>query len=120
MLTTDAKAFTLEESQKEDSGWFTIKLAVTIAALCWDRYSYQSCVECRMIALSNAEGQYGCAQHPVAKTKEIYRLRILLRQEDLNMWVTAFADELIMGFSVEEFGAFDDAGRKRIAWGCGE
>ena len=38
------------------------------------------------------------------------------------MWVTAFADvaELIMGVSVEEFNAFDDAGRKRIAWGCKE
>ena len=34
------------------------------------------------------------------------------------MWVTAFADvaELITGVSVEEFHAFDDAGRKRIAW----
>ena len=75
-----------------------------------------------MRALPNDGGQYGCAQHPFAKTKEIYRLRILLRQEDLNMWVTAFAHvaELIMGVSVEEFGAFDDAGRKRIAWGCGE
>ena len=34
------------------------------------------------------------------------------------MWVTAFADvaELITGVSVEEFHAFDDAGRKIIAW----
>ena len=117
--TTDTKAFTLDELQKGDGGWFTIKPAVTVAALCWDRYSYHSCVECRMRALPNAEGGYGCAQHPVAKTEEIYRLRILLRQDDLNMWVTAFADvaELIMGVSVEEFGAFDDAGRKRIVWG---
>ena len=62
---------------------------------------------------------YGCAQHPVAKTKEIYRVRVLLRQEDLNMWVTAFADvaELIMCVSVEEFSAFNDEGKKRIAWG---
>ena len=77
------------------------------------------CVECRMRALPNAEGKYGCVQHPTAKTKEIYCLRIILRQDDLNMWVTAFADvaELITGVSVEEFHAFDDAGRKRIAWG---
>ena len=35
------------------------------------------------------------------------------------MWVTGFADvaELIMGVSVKEFHAFDNAGRKRIAWG---
>ena len=120
MLTTDAKAFTLE-LQKEDSGWFTIKLAVTIAALFWDRYSYHSCVECRMRALPNAEGKYGCAQHPVAKIKEIYRLRILLREEGLNMLVTgsAVVAEQTMGVSLEEFGAFDDAGKKRIAWDAG-
>ena len=96
-----------------------IKPAVTIVALCWDRYSYHRCVECRMRALPNAEGKYGCAKHPAAKTQEIYCLRILLRQDDLNMWVTAFADvaELITGVSVEECHAFDDAGRKRILWG---
>ena len=35
------------------------------------------------------------------------------------MWVTAFADvaELIMGVSLEEFSAFNDEGRKRVAWG---
>ena len=115
MLTT----VTLEELQKGNGGWFTIKPAVTIAALCRDRYSYHRCVECRLRALPNAEGKNGCTQHPDAKTKEIYCLRILLRQEDLNMWVTAFAAvaELIMGVSVEEFHAFDDDGRKRVAWG---
>ena len=121
MLTamTDTKPVTLEELQKGDSGWFTIKPAVTIVALYWDRYSYHRCVECRLRALPNAEGKYGCAQHPAAKTKEIYCLRIQLRQDDLNMWVTAFGyvAELIMGVSVEEFHAFDDAGRKIIAWG---
>ena len=117
--TKDANEFTLEELQKEDGGLFTIKPAVTIAVLCRDRYSCHRCVGCRMSDLPNAEGKYGCAQHPVAKTKEIYRLRILLRQDDLNMWVNAFADvaELIMGVSVEEFNAFDDEGRKKIAWG---
>ena len=121
MLTamTAAKAVTLEELQKGDGGWFTIKPAVTIAALCRDRYSYHRCVECRLRALPNAEGKYGCAQHPEAETEEIYRLRVLLRQDDLNIWVTAFADvaELIMGVSVKEFRAFDDEGRKRVAWG---
>ena len=59
---------------------------------------------------------------PAAKTQDIYCLRILLLQDDLNIWVTAFADvaELITGVSVEEFHAFDDAGRKRIASGCEE
>ena len=102
--TIKAKAVTLEELQKADGGWFTIKPAVTIVALCWDRYTYHRCVESRKRALPNAEGKYGCAQHPTAKSKKIYCLRILLRRDDLNMWVTAFADvtELITGVSVEE------------------
>ena len=93
-----------------------------IDALCRDRYSYHRCVECRMRAPPNAEGKYVCAQIPAAETKEIYHLRILLRQEDLSMWSTAFADvaELIMGVSVEEFHGFDDEGRKRVARGGGE
>ena len=120
--TINPRAVTLEELQKGDGGWFTIKPAVTIVALCWDRYSYHRCVEFRMRALPNAEGKYACAKQPAAKIKEIYCLRILLRKDDLNMWVTSFADvaELITGVSVEEFHAFDDAGRKRIAWGCEE
>ena len=36
---------------------------------------------------ARAKGEYGCAQYPVAVTKEIYCLRILPRQDDLNMWV---------------------------------
>ena len=67
---TDTKAVTLEELQKGDGNWFTVKPAVTIVALCWDRYSYHCCVECRLRALPIAEGKYGCAQHPAAKTKE--------------------------------------------------
>ena len=56
------------------------------------------------------------------RCEEIYSLRTLLRQDDLNMWVTAFADvaEVILGVSVEKFHAFDDEGRKRIAWGYEE
>ena len=116
--TTDAKAVTLKKLQNGDGGWFTINPAVTIAALCRDRYSYHHCVECRLRALPNAEGKYGCAQHPVAKTKVLYCLRILLRQDNLNIWVTAFTDvaELFMGVSVEEFHAFDDEGWKSVTW----
>ena len=124
MLTamTDTKAVTLEELQKGRPWLVYHKTSSEIVALCRDRYSNHCCVKCRLRALPNAEGKYSCAQHPAAMTKEIYCLRILLRQDDLNMWVTDFADvaELIMGVSVEEFHAFDNAGRKRIAWGCEE
>ena len=84
--TTDARMVNLEELQKEDGGWFTIKPAVTIAALCLNRYSYHRCVECRMRTLLNAEGKYGCAQHHVAKTKGIYRLQFYCDKRILICW----------------------------------
>ena len=44
--TINSNAVTLEELQKGDGGCFTIKPAVTIVALCWDRYAHHRCVEC--------------------------------------------------------------------------
>ena len=71
--TINTKAVTLEELQKGDGGWFSIKPAVTIVALCWDHYSYHRCVECRMRALPNAEGKYGCTKTDVNTPRERYR-----------------------------------------------
>ena len=52
--------------------------------------------------------------HPEAEREEIYRLRVVLRQGDLNMWVTAFDEvaEAILGITVKKFSAFDDDGTK--------
>ena len=51
--------------------------------------------------------------------KYTYRLRVLLRQGDLKMRVTAFDEvaESILGVSVKKFSALDDDGRKRVTWG---
>ena len=100
-------------------GWFTIKPSVTIVALGRRRYSYHRCVECGKKGLRDAEGKYSCVDHPEAETKQTYRLRVLLRRGDLNMWVTAFdkVAESILGVSVKKFNALDNDGRKRVAWG---
>ena len=92
---------------------------MAIVSLGRHRYSYQRCVECEKKLLQDAEGKYDCVEHPEAETKETYRLRILLRQGDVNMWVTAFDEvaESILGVSVKKFSARDDDGRKRIGWG---
>ena len=100
-------------------GCFTIKPAVTIVAPSRHRYSYHRCVDCWEKAVQNTEGKYCCVQHPEKETEEIYRLRVLLRQGDLNMWVTAFDEvaEEIVGITVKKFSAFDDDGRKRFVRG---
>ena len=70
MSTTDAKTFTLEELQKEDGGWFTIKPAVKIAALCWGRYSYHRCVDYRMRAPPNGEGGMVVLNTPLRRRRK--------------------------------------------------
>ena len=92
---------------------------MTVVALGRHRYSYHRCVECEKKGLQDAEGKYGCVEHREAETKQTYRLRVLLRQGDLNMWVTAFDEvaESILGIYVKKFSAIEDDGRKSVAWG---
>ena len=79
---------TLQQLLTKNVGWFTITPSMTIVALGRRRYSYHRCVECEKKGIQDAEGKYGCVEHPEAETKETYRLRILLRKRSLNMWVT--------------------------------
>ena len=113
------EVLTLQQLLTKGVGWFTIKPSVAIVALGRRRYSYHRCVECGKKGLQDAEGKYGCVEHPEADTKQTYRLRVLLRQGDLNMWITAFdkVAESILGVSVKKISALDDDGRKRVAWG---
>ena len=110
------QVLTLQELLQEGVGWFTIKPAVAIVALGRRQYSYHRCVDCWKKAVQNTEGKYCCVQHPEAETEEIYRLRVILRQGDLNIWVTSFDEvaEEIVGITVKKFSAFDDDGRKRF------
>ena len=117
-MSSNAKAVTLEELQKGGGGSFTIKPAVTIAAVGRRRFAYHSCVECRKKTNQNTEGRYGCVQHPTSKTKARYCLRIQLKQEDISMWSTALHDvaESILGVSVENFEELNDDQRRTVVW----
>ena len=117
-MSSNAKAVTLEELQKGGGGSFTIKPAVTIAAVGRRRFAYHSCVECRKKTNQNTEGRYGCVQHPTSKTKARYCLRIQLKQADISMWSTAFHDvaESILGVSVEDFEELNDDQRRTVVW----
>ena len=114
-MSSNAKAVTLEELQKGGGGSFTIKPAVTIAVVGRRMFAYHSCVECRKKTTQNTEG---CVQHPTAKTKARYCLRIQLKQEDISVWSTAFHDvaESILGVSVEDFEELNDDQRRTVVW----
>ena len=117
-MSSNAKVVTLEELQKGGGGSFTIKPAVTIAAVGRRRFAYHSCAECRKKTNQNTEGGYGCVQHPTSKTKARYCLRIQLKQDDISMWVTAFANIAgsLLGVRVEDFEALDDDQRRTVVW----
>ena len=117
-MSSNAKAVTLEELQKGGGGSFTIKPAVTIAAVGRRRFAYHSCAECRKKTNQNTEGRYGCVQHPTSKTKARYCLRIQLKQEDISMWSTAFADvaESLLGVSVEDFEELNNDQRRTVVF----
>ena len=112
-MSSNAKAVTLEELQKGGGGSFTILPPVTIAAVGRHRFAYLSCMVCRK--KPNPEG---CAQHPDADIKARYCLRIQLKQDDISMWVTAFANiaESILGVSVEDFGALTGDQRRTVVF----
>ena len=118
-MSTDGDAITLDELRKGGVGWFTIKPPLTIASVGRRRFGYHRCMECRKKTNQNTVGEYVCVQHPDADTKATYRLRVLLKQDDICMWSTAFDDvaESILGISVEDFEALNDVGKKTVVWG---
>ena len=95
------------------------RIRATASSLSATRRRVRMTVDCWKKGVQNTEGKYCCVDHPKAETEEIYRLRVLLRQGDLNMWVTAFDEvaEVILGVTVKKFSAFDDDGRKRVVGG---
>ena len=87
---------------------------MTIASVGRRGYGYLSRVECGKKTNQNTEGTYGCIHHPDPDTKATYRLRVLLKQDDISTWSTAFDDvaENILGISVEDFEALNDVVKK--------
>ena len=114
-MSSNTKAVTLEELQKGGGGSFTILPPVTIAAVGRRRFAYHSCMVCRKKTNQNTEG---CAHHPDADIKARYCLRIQLKQDDISMWVTAFANiaESLLRVRVEDFEALDDDQRRTVVW----
>ena len=57
-----------------------------------------------------------CSLHPDSESKVYYRLRVLTRQGDVLLWLTAF-DEIaanIMGTPASEYGSLDESGRRKL------
>ena len=82
------EVLTLQQLLTKGVGWFTIQPSVTIVALGRRRYSYHHCVEYGKKGLREKGNMV--ALNILKQKQNKHRLRVLLRQGDLNIWVTAF------------------------------
>ena len=77
------------------SGSYTITDYVTVNAVSWRSCCYKGLLQC------SRKVDNPCSCHPDTPSKDLYRLRVLLKQDNAELWVTAFSDiaVTIMGMS---------------------
>ena len=93
------------------SGILSLTDPVRIEGVHWSDHGwYRGCDECRR----KVDKQ--CSFHPSSRSKVYYRLRVLIRQGDVLLWLTAF-DEIaatILGTPASEYGSLDVSGRRKL------
>ena len=87
------------------SGSYTVTDYVTVNAVSWRTCCYKGCLQCSR----KVDNQ--CSRHPDTPSKDLYRLRVLLKQDNTALWVTAFSDiaVTIMGMPADQFNSIDEA-----------
>ena len=84
---------------------------VRVEAVHWrDNGCYRGCVQCRRKIDTK------CSLHPDSGSKVYYRLRVLIRQGDVLLWLTAFDEiaAIIVGTPASEYGSLDVLGRRKL------
>ena len=79
-----------------------------VQALYWRDTIYNGCRLC------SRKVNKQCS-HPDTPTKVFYRLRVLLKQDSAELWVTAFSDiaVTIMGMSADQFNSLNKSGQMK-------
>ena len=107
--TKCSKSYTsLDDVSCGFSGLFSLTDPVRIEAVHWrDNGCYRDCAQCRRKVDTK------CSLHPNSESKVYYRLRVLIRQGDVLLWLTAFDEiaAIIVGTPVNEYGSLDVSGR---------
>ena len=112
VMTKCSKSYTsLDDVSCGFSGLFSLTDPVRIEAVHWrDNGCFRGCVQCRRKVDAK------CSLHPDSGSKVYYRLRVLIRQGDVLLWLTAF-DEIpviIVGTPASEYGSLDVLGRMKL------
>ena len=110
--TKCSKSYTsLDDVSCGFSGLFSLTDPVRIGAVHWrDNGCFRGCVQCRRKVDTK------CSLHPDSGSKVYYRLRVLIRQGDVLLRLTAFDEiaAIIVGSPANEYGSLDVLGRRKL------
>ena len=84
---------------------YTVTDYVKLHAVNWRSCCYKGCLQC------SRKVDKTCSRHPDYPLKDLYCLRVLLKQDKTELWVTAFSDiaTTIMGMSADQYNYIDEA-----------
>ena len=110
--TKCSKSYTsLDDVSCGFSGLFSLTEPVRIEAVHWrDNGGYRGCVQCQRKVDTK------CSLHLDSDSKVYYRLRVLIRQGDVLLWLTAFDEiaAIIVGTPASEYGFLGVSGRRKL------
>ena len=92
------------------SGIYILTDPVRLEGVYWRNPIYRGCSICRRKIDTK------CSFHPGSQSKVYYRLRVLIKQCDVQLWLTAF-DEIaadILGTPASEYDSLDESGRMKL------
>ena len=93
------------------TGAYAITKPIRLQRVYWREAFYKGCSICsRKIANK-------CPRHPSSSSNAYYRMLVLLNQDDVELWVTAFDETAaaILGTPANQFECLDEAGRMYLA-----
>ena len=107
---TKSDTTTLADVSTGATGIYTLNKPVRIEGLHWRAACYNGCSTCRR------KVDRTCSFHPASPSKAYYRMRVLIKQGDVQLWLTAF-DEIavdILGTPASKFDSLDESGRIKL------
>ena len=92
------------------AGCCTVTDYVKLHAINWRSCCYKRCIQC------SRKVDKICSHHPTSPLKDLYCLRVLLKQDNAELWVTAFNDiaTAIMGMSADQYNYIDEASQINV------
>ena len=102
---------TLAAVSSGETGVYTLTKPIRLQGLHWRAAFYKRCSTCSRKVANK------CPLHPSSPSKAYYRMRVLINQDDVQLWVTAFDETAaaILGTPASQFECLDESRRMYLA-----